>query len=65
VELEFLSAGDPLIPLGRDCLITKHLKLALIHFGPKFLCRCSKFEGLNVKLGFLSRTDHLISPGQG
>jgi hypothetical protein len=27
VELGFPSMGDPLIPLGGGCLITKHLKL--------------------------------------
>jgi hypothetical protein len=27
VELGFPSMGDPLIPPGRGCLITKHLKL--------------------------------------
>jgi hypothetical protein len=27
VELEFPSMGDPLIPPGHGCLITKHLKL--------------------------------------
>jgi hypothetical protein len=65
VELGFSSGGDPLIPLGRGCLITIHLKLALIHFGLKFLCGCSKFEGLKVELGFSSGGDPLIPPGRG
>jgi hypothetical protein len=52
VELGFLSVGDPLIPPGHDCYITKHLNLVSIYFGPKFLCGCFKFEGLKVELGF-------------
>jgi hypothetical protein len=52
VELGFLSVGDPLIPPGHGCYITKHLKLVSIYFGPKFLCGCFKFEGLKVELGF-------------
>jgi hypothetical protein len=52
VELGFLSVGDPLIPPGHNCYITKHLKLVSIYFGPKFLRGCFKFEGLKVELGF-------------
>jgi hypothetical protein len=65
VELGFSSGGDPLIPPGRGCEITIHLKLALIHFGPKFLCGCLKFEGLKVELGFSSEGDPLIPLGWG
>jgi hypothetical protein len=63
VEFGFLSVGDPLIPSGHGCYITKHLKLVSIHFGPKFLCGCFKFEGLKVELGFLMPEERLISNG--
>jgi hypothetical protein len=57
--------GDPLIPPGHGCYITKHLKLVSIHFGPKFLCGCFKFEGLKVELGFFMPGERLISNGVG
>jgi hypothetical protein len=43
VELGFPSVGDPLIPPGHGCLITKHLKLVQIRFGGIFLCGCFRF----------------------
>jgi hypothetical protein len=65
VELGFPSVGDPLIPPGHGCLITKHLKLVQIRFGGIFLCGCFRFEGLKVELGFLSVGDPIIPPGKG
>jgi hypothetical protein len=65
VELGFPSVGDPLIPPGRGCLITKHLKLVYICFGGIFLCGCFRFEGLKVELGFPSVGDPLILLGKG
>jgi hypothetical protein len=40
-------------------------KLVLINFGPKFLCRCLKFEGKKVELGFPSGGNPLIPLGRG
>jgi hypothetical protein len=65
VELGFSSRGNPLIPSGRGCSISKHLKLAQLRFGPKFLCGFFKFGGLNVELGFSSGGDPLIPPRRG
>jgi hypothetical protein len=48
------QAGGPLNSTSMGLLITKHLKLVQILFGPKFRCGCLKFEGLNVELGFFS-----------
>jgi hypothetical protein len=52
VELGFSSGLDPLIPPGRGCEITKHLKLAQLHFGPNFRCGFLKFRGLNMEMVF-------------
>jgi hypothetical protein len=58
--------GDPLIPLGHGCYITKHLKVVSIYFGPKFLCGCFKFEGLKVELGFFyAKGDAFFRMGRG
>jgi hypothetical protein len=65
VELGLSSGRNPLIPSGWGCQITKHLKLVIIHFRPKFLCGCLKFESLKVKLGFSSGGNPLIPLGRG
>jgi hypothetical protein len=64
VELGFSSGGNHLIPPGHGCEITKHLKLAQLPLGLKFLCGCLKLEGLKVELGFSSGGIPLISPGR-
>jgi hypothetical protein len=63
VGLGLSSEGNPLIPSGRGCLITKHLKLVIVHFRPKFLCGGLKFQGLKVEVGFSSGGDPLIPYG--
>jgi hypothetical protein len=65
VEFGFPSGGDPFIPPGQGCQITKHLKLAQLHFGPNFRCGFLKFEGLNVEMVFSSGGDPLIPPRRG
>jgi hypothetical protein len=65
VELGFSSTGDPLIPLGRGCQITKRLRIVQSRFGPKTLFRCMNFDSLKVELGFPSVGDPLIPPGRG
>jgi hypothetical protein len=63
VELGFPSVGDPLIPPGQGCSVTKHLRIVQSCFGPKILCGCMNFEGLKLELGFPSMGDPLIPPG--
>jgi hypothetical protein len=44
VEFGFPKPGDPLIPPGRGCKITKHLNLAYFVNESKSIDACSKFE---------------------
>jgi hypothetical protein len=44
VEFWLPSMGDPLIPPGRGCYITKHLKLASFVNESKSINACSEFE---------------------
>jgi hypothetical protein len=43
VELGFPSMGDPLIPPGRGCKITKHLNLAILLNESKSIDACFEF----------------------
>jgi hypothetical protein len=59
------KCGGPLNSTGVGLLNHQTSKISINSFWRKISCRCFRFEGLKVELGFPSMGDPLIPLGQG